>query len=97
MGRAITASQVINFGTMPLAAAVAGVLGEHIGLRPTIALMATIHLGACLAILRTPLARLHHLPEPTYSPNELGSSGVHESKTHSPSKLPSPRPGKSKT
>lgn len=62
MGRAITTTQVVNFGTMPIAAAVAGVLGESIGLRPTIALMAVIHLVACLAILRTPLARLRDLP-----------------------------------
>ncbi|VXB48028.1 MFS transporter [Aeromicrobium sp. 9AM] len=80
MGRATTASQVINYGTMPVAAAVAGVLGEQIGLRPTIALMAAIHLVACLAILRTPLARLHHLPAPTQSPSELPSPRLGESK-----------------
>jgi MFS family permease len=62
MGRAITTSQVINFGTMPIAAAVAGVLGENIGLRPTITLMVVIHLLACLAILRTPLAGRRDLP-----------------------------------
>ncbi len=73
MGRAITASQVINFGTMPLAAAVAGVLGEHIGLRPTIALMAAIHAVACLVILRTPLARLRVLPQPTHSQQDAES------------------------
>ncbi|WP_188110699.1 MFS transporter [Aeromicrobium ginsengisoli] len=68
MGRAITTSQVVNFGTMPVAAAVAGVLGEHLGLRPTIALMAGIHLLACLAILRTSLARLRDLPSTLHSP-----------------------------
>ena len=67
MARAITTSQVVNFGTMPIAAAVAGVLGENIGLRPTIALMAAIHLLASLAILHTPLANLRDLPEPLHS------------------------------
>lgn len=64
MGRAITTSQVVNFGTMPIAAAIAGVLGENIGLRPTIALMAAVHAGACLAALATPLARVRELPSP---------------------------------
>jgi MFS family permease len=67
MGRAITTSQVVNFGTMPIAAAAAGLLGESIGLRPTIALMAVIHLLACLSILHTPLAKLHDLPERPHS------------------------------
>ena len=67
MGRAVTTSQVINFGTMPIAAAVAGVLGESIGPRSTIALMAVIHLLSCLAILRIPLSRLRELPTPTHS------------------------------
>ena len=79
MGRAITTSQVVNFGTMPIAAAVAGMLGESIGLRPTIALMAAIHLLACLAILRTPLVRLRELPKASHSSIELGSSNVHGS------------------
>lgn len=84
MGRAITTSQVVNFGTMPIAAAVAGVLGENIGLRPTIALMATIYVLSCLAILWTPLGRLRDLPLPTQS-DGAGSE------------LPSPRPRESKT
>jgi len=68
MGRAITTSQVINFGTMPIAAATAGILGEQIGLRSTIAVMAAIHLVSTLAVLLTPLARVRDLPSPVHSP-----------------------------
>ncbi|KRC65766.1 hypothetical protein ASE12_13960 [Aeromicrobium sp. Root236] len=67
MGRAITTSQVINFGTMPVAAATAGLLGEQIGLRSTIAVMAAIHLVSTLAVLLTPLARVRDLPSPAHS------------------------------
>jgi len=70
MGRAITTSQVINFGTMPLAAAAAGLLGEQIGLRSTIAVMAVIHVLSTLAVLLTPLARVRDLPTPAHSPAE---------------------------
>lgn len=84
MGRAITTSQVVNFGTMPIAGAVAGMLGESIGLRPTIALMALIHLLACLAILRTPLARLRDLPTPVHSSGKMPSPGSEETTTQSP-------------
>ena len=81
MGRAITTSQVVNFGTMPIAAAVAGVLGENIGLRATIALMATIHLFASFAMLMTPLARVRDLP--TQSPSKLPGPRPRGSKTYS--------------
>lgn len=62
MGRAVTTSQVVNYGTMPLAGLAAGVLGEQIGIRPTIAIMAVIHLLACMAILASPLRSMHELP-----------------------------------
>ena len=34
MARVTTSSQVINFGTMPFAALVAGALGDAVGVRP---------------------------------------------------------------
>lgn len=63
MGRAVTTSQVINFGTMPLAGVTAGILGESIGLRATITVMALIHLLACTAILISPFRSLRELPD----------------------------------
>lgn len=67
MGRVITTSQFVNYGTMPLAAAVAGGLGGLIGIRETIAVMAALHTLACLAILVSPLRPLRELPAPAIS------------------------------
>jgi len=55
---------------MPVAAAKAGILGEQIGLRSTIAVMAAIHLISTLAVLLTPLARVRDLPSHAHSPTE---------------------------
>ncbi len=62
MGRVVTASQVVNYGTMPLAGLAAGWLGGQIGVRATIALMAAIHAVACCSILASPLRPLRELP-----------------------------------
>jgi MFS family permease len=67
LGRAVTAAQVVNYGTMPLAGLLAGWLGGQLGVRPTIAVMAAIHAGACLSILVSPFRRLRQLPEPARS------------------------------
>lgn len=63
MGRVVTASQVVNFGTMPLAGVLAGWMGLHFGVRPTIFVMAGIHCLACWSILLTALGKLATLPE----------------------------------
>ena len=63
MGRAVTATQVVNYGTMPLAGVVAGWMGSHEGVRSTIAVMAAIHAVACLSILVSPLSSLRDLPQ----------------------------------
>lgn len=110
MGRAMTTTQVVNFGTMPIAAAAAGALGGSLGLRPTIAVMASIHLLSTLAILATPIAGLRDMPDPreaTADPNAGESKSQSGSKPPSPnagksnsqpgSKLPSPNTGKSKS
>ena len=60
--RAVTATQLINFGTMPVAGLCAGWLGTALGLRTTIVVMAAIHATASLAILRSPIARYRDLP-----------------------------------
>jgi MFS family permease len=68
MGRVVTASQVVNYGTMPLAGLTAGWLGGQLGVRPTIALMAAVHAGACASILASPLRGQRDLPERSEPP-----------------------------
>ena len=60
--RAVTATQIVNFGTMPLAALSAGWLGSTIGLRATVVVMVAIHVATTLAILASPIARRRDLP-----------------------------------
>jgi len=67
MGRVITTTQMVNFGTMPLAGVVAGALGAGIGLRATIAVMAGVHAVACVSILMTAFRPLRELPVRTDS------------------------------
>jgi hypothetical protein len=50
---------------MPVAALLAGVMGETVGLRPTILLMAAIHAATCLASLWSPWAHRRDLPSET--------------------------------
>lgn len=64
VARQVTTAQVVNLGTMPLAAITAGALGAQLGLRPTIAVMAAIHVLACLSLLRSPLRGLREMPGP---------------------------------
>ncbi|HEV7195475.1 MAG TPA: MFS transporter, partial [Pedococcus sp.] len=64
VARQVTTAQVVNLGTMPLAALVAGALGTQLGLRPTIAVMAVIHVLACGSMFRSPLRGLRELPGP---------------------------------
>jgi predicted MFS family arabinose efflux permease len=67
VARQVTTAQVVNLGTMPLAAVTAGVMGAQLGLRPTIAVMALIHVLACLSLLRSPLRGLREMPGPAPS------------------------------
>jgi len=64
MGRVITTSQFVNFGTMPLAGLAAGALGEVLGVRETLLLMAAVHCAASLSAARGPLRGLRDMPEP---------------------------------
>ncbi len=68
MGRVITAAQLINFGTMPLAGVAAGILGSRLGLHPTIMIMAGINALAGVAILVSPFRRLTELPTRSAQP-----------------------------
>jgi MFS family permease len=64
VARQVTTAQVVNLGTMPLAGIAAGALGTQLGLRPTIALMAAIHVLACLSMWWGPLRGLREMPGP---------------------------------
>jgi hypothetical protein len=59
----ITTTQLVNFGTMPVAGILAGWLGIHLGVRETIGVMAVVILGASLIVLVSPLRGLRDLPE----------------------------------
>jgi predicted MFS family arabinose efflux permease len=63
MGRVITTTQLVNFGTMPVAGVLAGWLGTHLGVRATIGVMAVVILVAALIVLVSPLRGLRDLPE----------------------------------
>ena len=62
MGRVVTTSQLVNYGTMPLAGLAAGALGTQLGVRPTMLLLAGVHLLACVSILLTRFGRGRDLP-----------------------------------
>jgi MFS family permease len=60
--RVAGAFQAVNYGTRPVGAAVAGVLGSLIGLRPTLFVAAIGGATACLWLLPTPLPRFRMPP-----------------------------------
>jgi predicted MFS family arabinose efflux permease len=61
--RVSTCTQVINFGTMPFAALIAGWLGSALGVRPAILLMAAVHALASTGVLAFRVGRRRQLPE----------------------------------
>jgi predicted MFS family arabinose efflux permease len=62
MGRVAATSQLINFGTMPIAALFAGVLATQVGTRTTILVMTAVNALACLSILATRIGRTREFP-----------------------------------
>jgi MFS family permease len=62
VARQVTTVQVVNYGTMPAAGLVAGAMGSTLGLRPTIAVMAAIHVLACISMYWSPLRGLREMP-----------------------------------
>lgn len=64
LARQVTTAQVVNYGTMPVAALLAGWLGTRIGLRPTIAAMAAVHAVAGLSLFASRVRGMRDLPAP---------------------------------
>ncbi len=62
LGRTTATSAVLNFGTMPLAGLVAGLLGTTIGVRETILLMCALNAVVGLAVLVGPYRSGRDLP-----------------------------------
>ena len=64
MGRVVTTTQLVNFGTMPVGGLLAGGLGATIGVRETIGVMAVVILASSMLFLLSPLRGLRDLPSP---------------------------------
>jgi MFS family permease len=62
LGRTTATMAVLNFGTMPVAGLVSGVVGELLGVRETILLMASVNALGCLAVFVGPFRRGRELP-----------------------------------
>jgi hypothetical protein len=71
MGRVVTSTQLVNFGTMPLAGLAAGWLGSAFGLRTGIAVFAGVHAAGCMAILASPIRHLRNLPDAADAPGPV--------------------------
>ncbi|MBM6399540.1 MFS transporter [Phycicoccus sonneratiae] len=62
LGRTMSASSVLNFGTMPLAGLAAGWLGTGLGVQPTILVMTALHAVVSLSPYVGPYRRGRDLP-----------------------------------
>lgn len=70
LGRVTVTGQFLNFGTIPLGGLFSGILGESLGIRPTIWLMTAAVAVAPLILLIGPLRRNRDLPaQPRQSMN----------------------------
>lgn len=72
LGRVLVTMQVLTYGAIPVGAALAGVLGSSIGLRPTLWVLTTGLALAALTLLVGPLARSRDLP--TALPLRIGAA-----------------------
>ncbi|MEV6900690.1 MFS transporter [Amycolatopsis sp. NPDC051372] len=61
-GRITASSAVVNYGTIPLGAFLGGVLGEALGVRETMLIMAGVQLASLVILLRSPLRRDRDFP-----------------------------------
>ena len=68
LGRVSTINQTIAFAAMPVAALVAGWLGQAIGVRSAIALMLCVHVAGVLTMPFSPVGRVRDLPDPAAAP-----------------------------
>jgi MFS family permease len=62
LGRVSTSVQVVNYGAIPLGAALAGLTASHIGVRPTLWIMLSGLLLSGAILLAGPLRKLRDLP-----------------------------------
>jgi MFS family permease len=63
-GRSTGAWRFINYGVRPVGALMGGVLGAAIGVRETLIVVTIASLAGVLWLIRSPLLRLHEVPEP---------------------------------
>lgn len=63
MARVVSASALVNMGAMPLGGLCAGWLGDRLGVRATIAVLAGLHALASLSVLVGPYRLGRPLPE----------------------------------
>jgi len=54
----------VNYGVRPIGSLLAGILGEAIGLRPTLWIASAGAALAVLWLLPSPIPQMHALPEP---------------------------------
>src|SRR5438132_898600 len=80
-GRMNASMRFIVWGTIPLGALLGGGLGEALGLRPTIALMAVCSLLAPLWVLLSPVRQLRAQPQfaQWHTPRGTHTGGAHGS------------------
>lgn len=63
LGRVNASMRTITYGTIPLGALMAGVMGEWLGVRAALVVGAVLALGTVVWVWRSPLRRLDSLPE----------------------------------
>ena len=76
LGRTTSAGSLVAYGTMPLAALLAGWLGAQIGVRETIGVMACLFAVASLAVLVGPYGRGRELPTQPMATCSSGSTAT---------------------
>lgn len=63
LGRVATSGQMVTYGIVPLAALVAGALGESVGPRRALFVMLLFEVAAVILLLVSPFARQREMPE----------------------------------
>ena len=63
LGRTVAAYQLVGYGVIPIGALAGGVLGQHLGLRPTLLLAVVGLLSTCLWLIFSPVRRASSLTE----------------------------------